>query len=303
MTMRFLITGGTGTTGSRVAAALTGPDTSERDTFERDTFEQDTSERGATVRLASRTPAPGTRQVRFDWADPATHGPALTGIDGVYLVPPAGDAEPSRLMVPFLERALDAGVRRFVLLSSSAIGEGDPGAGEVHQAVRELTPEWAVLRPSWFMQNFVTPGHLHGDSIRTANEVVTATGQGRVAFVDADDIAAVAVRALTDERPHNAAHLVTGPETLSYTDIAEVISKASGRTVSHRSVPVAQLRERLVAAGIPEAFAGALAAMDDSIAHGSEDRVDPAVERITGRAARSFADFAAENAAKWAPTP
>ncbi|MEV8319202.1 NAD(P)H-binding protein [Streptomyces sp. NPDC059900] len=288
MTMRFLITGATGTTGSRVATALTAPDSSEQ---------------SATVRLASRTPAPGTRQVRFDWADPATHGPALTGIDGVYLVPPVGDAEPSRLMVPFLERALDAGVRRFVLLSSSAIAEGDPGAGEVHQALRELTPQWAVLRPSWFMQNFVTPGHLHGASIRTADEIVTATGQGRVAFVDADDIAAVAVRALTDERPHNAAHLVTGPGTLSYAEVADVISKVSGRAVRHRSVPMAEFRGRLVAAGIPEAFAGALAAMDDSIARGSEDRVDAAVERITGRAARSFADFAAQHAAEWAATP
>ncbi|MFE6158679.1 NmrA family NAD(P)-binding protein [Streptomyces sp. NPDC056486] len=283
MTKRFLITGGTGTTGRRVATAL--------------------ADRGTSVRVGSRTPAPGTRQVPFDWADPTTHGPALTGTDGVYLVPPIGDAEPARLMVPFLERALDAGVRRFVLLSSSAIAEGGPGAGEVHAALRQLAPEWAVLRPSWFMQNFVTLGHPHIENIRAADEIVTATGQGRVAFVDADDIAAVAVRALTDERPHNAAHLITGPQALSYADIAESVSKVSGREIRHRSVPVADLRERHIATGMPEAFARVLAAMDDGIAHGSEDRVDPTVERITGRPARSFADFAAEHAAEWSPTP
>ncbi|MFF1712319.1 NAD(P)H-binding protein [Streptomyces sp. NPDC058268] len=283
MTMRFLITGGTGTTGRRVAAAL--------------------DSQGLSVRTGSRTPAPGTGQVRFDWADPATHGPALTGADGVYLVPPIGDAAPARLMVPFLERALEAGVRRFVLLSSSAIAEGDPGAGEVHRALRQLAPEWAVLRPSWFMQNFVTPGHPHVESIRTADEIVTATGRGRVAFVDADDIAAVAVRALTDERPHNAAHLITGPQALGYSDVAAAVSKVSGRDIRHRSVPVAEFRERLLATGMPEAFAEVLAAMDEAIAHGSEDRVGPAVERITGRAARSFTDFAAENAAAWAPAP
>ncbi|MEU5952964.1 NAD(P)H-binding protein [Streptomyces sp. NPDC047525] len=283
MTMRFLITGGTGTTGSRVAKAL--------------------DDQGASVRVASRAPAPGTRQVRFDWADPTTHGPALTGTHGVYLVPPIGDAEPARLMVPFLEQALAAGVRRFVLLSSSAIEEGAPGAGEVHRALRQLAPEWAVLRPSWFMQNFVNPGHLHVESIRAADEIVTATGQGRVAFVDAGDIAAVAVRALTDERPHNAAHLITGPQALSYADVAEAVSKVSGRGIRHRSVPVADFREQLVATGMPEAFARVLAAMDDSIAHGSEDRVDPAVERITGRQARGFADFAAEHAAEWTPGP
>lgn len=280
MTMRFLITGGTGTTGSRVAAALT--------------------DQGMSVSTGSRTPAPGTPQVRFDWTDPTTHGPALTGTDRVYLVPPIGDPAPARLMVPFVERALKAGVRRFVLLSSSAIAEGDPGAGEVHQALRQLTPEWAVLRPSWFMQNFVTPGHLHGESIRTEDEIVTATGQGRVAFVDADDIAAVAVRALTDERPHNTDHLITGPEALSYADVAEAVSKVSGRVIRHRPVPVAEFRERLTTIGIPQAFARMLAAMDDAIAHGSEDRVDPAVERITGRPARAFADFAARHATEWA---
>ncbi|GAA3129272.1 NAD(P)H-binding protein [Streptomyces rectiviolaceus] len=279
--MRFLITGGTGTTGRRVATAL--------------------ADQGMSVRTGSRTPAPGAHQVRFDWADPTTHAPALTDTDGVYLVPPIGDAEPARLMVPFLERALGAGVRRFVLLSSSAIAEGGPGAGEVHRALRQLAPEWAVLRPSWFMQNFVTPGHLHVESIRAAQEIVTATGQGRVAFVDADDIAAVAVRALTDERPHNAAHLITGPEALSYADVAESVSKVTGREIRHRPVPVADFRERLIATGMPEAFARVLAAMDDGIAHGSEDRVDPAVERITGRAARGFADFATEHAAEWAP--
>lgn len=279
MTMRFLITGGTGTTGSRVAAALT--------------------EQGMSVRVGSRTPAPGTHQVRFDWTDPTTHGPALTGTDGIYLVPPIGDSAPARLMVPFLERALEAGVRRLVLLSSSAIAEGDPGAGEVHRALRQLASEWAVLRPSWFMQNFVTPGHLHVESIRTADEIVTATGQGRVAFVDADDIAAVAVRALADERPHNTAHLITGPEALSYADVAEALSKVTGRAIRHRPVQVAEFRERLTAIGIPEAFARMLAAMDDAIAHGSEDRVDPAVQRLTGRPARAFADFAAEHAPEW----
>ncbi|MGW5863053.1 NmrA family NAD(P)-binding protein [Streptomyces sp. NPDC055239] len=283
MTMRFLITGGTGTTGRRVATAL--------------------ADHGMSVGAGSRTPTPGTHQTRFDWADPTTHGHALTDTDGVYLVPPIGDAEPARLMLPFLERALDAGVRRFVLLSSSALTEGGPGAGEIHGALRQLAPEWAVLRPSWFMQNFVTPGHPHIENIRAADEIVTATGQGRVAFVDADDIAAVAVRALTDERPHNAAHLITGPQALSYADIAEAVSKVSGREIRHRSVPVADLHERFVAAGIPEAFARALAAMDDDIAHGSEDRVDPTVERVTGRPARSFADFAAEHAAEWSPTP
>ncbi|TGB14910.1 NAD(P)H-binding protein [Streptomyces sp. MZ04] len=275
----FLVTGGTGTTGSRVTATL--------------------ADRGLPVRAGSRTPAPGTRQVRFDWADPATHGPALSDVGAVYLVPPIGDADPARLMLPLLERARDAGVRRFVLLSSSAITEGDPGVGEVHRGLRQLAPEWAVLRPSWFMQNFVTPGHLHAESIRTTGEIVTATGQGRVAFVDAADIADVAVHALLDARPHNAAHVITGPEALSYREVAEAISTTSGRGVRHRPVSTAEFRARLTASGVPEDYARMLAAMDEGISRGTEDRVSPAVRGVTGRGARSFRDFACGHAGRW----
>ncbi|MEV8019831.1 NmrA family NAD(P)-binding protein [Streptomyces sp. NPDC086554] len=275
----FLVTGGTGTTGSRVTATL--------------------ADRGLPVRAGSRSPAPGTRQVRFDWADSATHGPALSGVGAVYLVPPIGDTDPARVMLPFLERARDGGVRRFVLLSSSAIAEDDPGIGEVHRALRQLAPEWAVLRPSWFMQNFVTPGHAHAESIRSAGEIVTATGQGRVAFVDAADIADAAVHALLDARPHNTAHVITGPEALSYSEAAEAISKASGREVRHRPVSTGEFRARLTASGIPEDFARMLAAMDEGISRGAEDRVSPAVREVTGRGARSFLDFARDHAGRW----
>ena len=84
--------------------------------------------------------------------------------------------------------------------------------------VRSTMPEWTVLRPSWFMQNF-TGDHLVAQGVRDG-EIVTATGDGRVAFVDAADIAAVAGRALIDDEPHNAEYILTGPDALSYEDAA-----------------------------------------------------------------------------------
>jgi uncharacterized protein YbjT (DUF2867 family) len=81
-----------------------------------------------------------------------------------------------------------------------ALPEGTPGLGAVHSLVRMTTPEWTVLRPSWFMQNF------------------TATGNGRVAFIDAADIAAV------------AQHVLTGPEALSYADAAEILTRQTARS-------------------------------------------------------------------------
>ncbi|MFI2617060.1 NmrA family NAD(P)-binding protein [Streptomyces sp. NPDC018584] len=279
-TTPILVTGGTGNTGRRIAGLLAGA--------------------GHRVRAGSRRPVPGDGHpwVPFDWGDAATHGPALEGVRRVYLVPPTGEPDPAAYLLPFLDLARRAGVDRVVLLSSSAIAETDGGLGEVHRAVRARFPQWTVLRPSWFMQNF-TGDHPHARGVRERGEIVTATGGGRVAFVDAGDIAAVGARALTDERPHNTAHLITGPQALSYAEVAATLSRVTGRAVRHRAVTRATLRDRLAADGIPERFADLLAGLDEAIAQGAEDRTSPAVEQVTGRAPRSFADFAAAHAAVW----
>ncbi|WP_030413538.1 NAD(P)H-binding protein [Streptomyces sp. NRRL S-1448] len=263
-----LVIGATGTTGSRTTAQLIAA--------------------GHRVKAASRcaTPLPGAEPVRFDWYDPATFGDALTGAERVYLVPPVGDPDPAAVMLPFLHQARTAGVRRAVLLSASAIPEGGPAVGAVHQALPGLFDEWAVLRPSWFMQNF-TGTHAHADSIREHGVILTAAGTGRVGFVDADDIAAVAVRALTDDPPPDTDLVLTGPKALSHDDIAAIVTQTTGRPVTHRHLSHDDLRDRL-AAVMPLEFATMLADMDRAIAGGAEDRITDSVQRVTGRPPHDF---------------
>ncbi|MCZ4603644.1 NAD(P)H-binding protein [Streptomyces sp. Lzd4kr] len=263
-----LVTGATGTTGSRIAAQLTAA--------------------GHPVRAAGRkaVPVAGAEPVRFDWYDPGTHAAALDGVDRIYVVPPVGDPDPAAVVLPFLRRARAAGVRRAVLLSASSIPEGGPAVGQVHRALPGIFDEWAVLRPSWFMQNF-TGDHLHAKSIRTEGLIRTAAGTGRVGFVDADDIAAVAVHALIDDRAPDTDLVLTGPEALSYDDIATVITEVTGRPVAHRPLSYEEMRDRL-AAQMPEEFAAMLAGMDRAIAEGAEDRITDSVRRLTGRPAGSF---------------
>jgi uncharacterized protein YbjT (DUF2867 family) len=269
-----LVIGASGTTGSRVVAQLVAA--------------------GHGVKAASRraTPVLGAAPVRFDWYDPSTHAAALDGADRVYLIPPPADSDPVAVMVPFLRQARAAGVHRAVLLSSSAIPEGGRAVGSVHRALPDLIEQWAVLRPSWFMQNF-TGEHAHGLSIAEHGSILTATGSGRVGFIDAEDIAAVAFRALTNEHAPDTDLVLTGPEALSYDDIAAIMTEVTGRLVVHRSLSYEQMRDRL-AAQIPEEFAAMLAGMDRAIAEGSEDRVTDAVQRLTSRPARTFRAFLEE---------
>lgn len=263
-----LVVGGTGTTGRLVAtklAATTHP-----------------------VRVASRRAS--EEDVRFDWYDASTHATALNGATGLYLIAPVGNADPAPVMLPFLDLARRAGVRRAVLLSSSAIEAGDPGLGEVQARLADVFPEWAVLRPSWFMENFVGD-HPHATSVRQRGEIVSATGDARVAFVDPADIADVAVRALTDPTPHDTEHIITGPERLSYADVAAILTDIGGRPVRHRAVDEDTLAAYHEMHGLPPDFARLLAGLDTAVAAGAEDRTTTTVADVTGRQPRSFRDF------------
>ncbi|KZM72145.1 NmrA family NAD(P)-binding protein [Nocardia terpenica] len=262
-----LITGATGTTGSRVAKLLRA--------------------QSIPVRLATRTPGAERAQIRFDW-DTGIFDAALAGVSAVYLVAPTGVADPVPLVTPFVEQARRYGVRRIVLLGSSAIAASDSGLGGLYHLIRSL-PEWTVLRPSWFMQNFLGDSPV-AQGVRDG-EIVTATGAGRIGFVDAGDIAAVAARALTDPEPHPGELILTGPQALSYAEAAEIITDRIGRPVRHRSASVAEYAARLADSGIPPAYAAMLAGLDDDIRRGAEDRITDTVPRVTGRPARGFHEF------------
>jgi uncharacterized protein YbjT (DUF2867 family) len=284
-----LVLGATGKTGRRIVDGLVARHHPVRAA---------SRQRPTGHRSADR--ASGTRHVTFDWNDPATHRAAVTGVHAIYLIPPPGTIDPAAQLDPFLDLAHDAGVQRIVLLSSSAFQGGDPGFGQVHTTIAKQFPQWAVLRPSWFMQNFVGE-HPHAHSILRDGEIVTATAAGRVPFIDVADIAAVAVRALTDPTPHNTEHLLTGPQAHSYAEVAAMISEVSGRPVRHTAIGVDTMRRRLADYGIPDAFAALLAGMDDAIAAGSEDRTTTTVANVTGRAPTSLHDFCATHADHWQP--
>ena len=169
--------------------------------------------------------------------------------------------------------------------------------GAVHAYLRAHVPEWAVLRPTWFMQNFSELQHLA--TIRDESRIYSATGDGRVPFVDAGDIAAVASQALTQEVPLNRDVIITGPEALSYGAVAAILSSQTGRAITHERLTPAALADRFAAAGMPEAYAKMLAAMDDAIASGSEDRTTTEVEQLTGRPPLSFSTFATMAGSVW----
>lgn len=276
---QILITGGSGKTGSRLAQNLRG--------------------RGVEPRVASRSPR-SHGAVRFDWRDTATFQDALTDVRAVYLVAPTDTAEPFDAMQPFLEQAIESGVDRFVLLSSSMLEEGGPMMGAVHAFLKAHAPHWTVLRPSWFMQNFSEGPHM--PTIRDEGAIYSATGDGRVSFIDAADIAVVAAEALLEPLFPDRDLVLTGPEALSYDQIAHLLSSNLGRNVVHHRLSETELTERYKGQGLPPEYAPVLAAMDTAISLGAEDRVTSEVRNITGREPSSFLTFATATREVWNPT-
>lgn len=271
--VRILLTGGRGKTSSRIA--------------------QLASQNGHIVRTAARrapeNPVERSEHVAFDWNDLSTYVPALIGMDAVYLVAPVG-MNPETLMIPFIRQALELSVRRFVLLSSASVSQSDPVFGPVHLYLQENAPEWAVLRPSYFMQNFSEAAHAA--TLRQSGQILTATGSGKVGFVDAEDIAAVGLEALVRPEPFNEDLIITGPRSMNYKEAAEIIGRISGREIRHTEITEQELRSGLIAAGVPEDYAAFLAHLDTRIRiEGIEDQATDTVLRVAGREPRSLESF------------
>jgi len=252
---------------------------------------------GTPAMAASRQVADD--RVLFDWTDRGTWEDALNDVRTVYLVAPMAAGDPASLMIEFIEAATSLGAVRFVLLSASVLEAGGPAMGQVHQWLSESDVEWAVLRPSWFMENLSEGPHCA--TIREERAIYTATGHGRVPFISARDIARAAAATLTAHDPPHSDFVLTGPELLSYDEVAQRISRAIGDNVTHHSLTFDEVVARQVANGLSEAHAQTLAFGDLVIAENGEDRRTAGLAQLVSEPPVTFDQFVADNVRFWSP--
>lgn len=247
---------------------------------------------GNPVRAASRQ-GHVTGDVRFDWHEPGTWEAAVGDATAMYLMAPDGvPVEPE-----FVDTAVAGGIRRIVLLSSRGIeAMNDTRLLAAEQIVRDSGVAWTIVRADWFAQNF-DEGFFRPAVL--AGEIALPVGDVRQAFVDADDIAAVAATALVGRGHETTTYEVTGPDALSFAEAAEIVGRASGREVAFLGDPD-DYRATQRALGAPEdETEGAITAFSALRAQGDGEPTD-AVRVVTGRPPKSFADYAAEAAASGA---
>ncbi|WP_116947997.1 NmrA family NAD(P)-binding protein [Jiangella endophytica] len=272
--MTILLIGATGKVGRRVAARL--------------------DDLGVPTRQAGRKSAPP-----FDWTDDATWPAVLDGARTAFVVP--YDAAP--VTRPFIDTAIGSGVERIVLLSGRGVDVPDYLPAHLMEdnahidgeaALRSAAVDWTILRPGWFAQNF-SEGFFR-DAV-LAGDLRLPAGDGAASFVDVDDIAAVAVAALTDDRHVGQTYELSGPRALTMTEVAAEISAATGRDVRYTRLEHDDLVRELVDEGWPEADADVYASLIGPIRRGIDAYLSDGVERALGRPARDFRDVVRDAAA------
>jgi uncharacterized protein YbjT (DUF2867 family) len=278
----ILVTGATGHIGSELVRLLSG--------------------KGASVRAVTRDPQraqnlPGVDWVKGDLREAGSLASLFRGADRMFLL--TSNSEDMRaLQVNAIRAARAAGVAHVV--KGSALGASDHSKSpigrahyEAESALQESGMAWTILRPHVFMQNFLEMA----PTIAREGEIRAASGEGKIPFIDARDIAAVAAITLTSAGHEGKKYVLTGPEALSYGEVAKMIGSEIGRPVEYVAESLEEARERLLRAGEPPwGIESMLALAAYQRAGGPTAVISEAVRELLGRPPRSFSQFVQEYA-------
>lgn len=263
----ILVIGGTGKTGRRVVERL--------------------NQLNLKVRIGTRGNEPA-----FDWNDRSTYAKALRGMDKAYLV-----YYPD-LAVPGANEAIEAltvvakkeGLKKVVLLS----GKGEKEAELCERTVANSGLDYSLVRASWFMQNFSESFFL--DPI-LSGQVALPKPEARVPYVHADDIADVVVEALINDSHNGQIYELTGPETLTFPQVIDRISKASGREIEFRSCTLPDYVQALEAHRVPEDYIWLLHYLFSHVLDAPGNNiVTHDIEKVLGRKPKNFDEYVKETA-------
>ncbi len=279
---RIVVTGATGTVGRAVVRAL--------------------AQRGVPARAAVRRPEQfaiaGVPAVAFDFTEPATYEAAFRDATKLFLVRPPAITAVWRSIFPALQAAQNAGVQHVVLLSLLG-AEQNPLVPHrwIEWYLQSLDMDWTFLRPSFFMQNLST---THRAEIRDRSEIFVPAGDGRTSFIDARDVAAVAVRTLTEPGHANTAYALTGAEALTYGEVAHILSDVLDRPIRYRDPSVLAFIRRHLGEQ-PAGFVLVMAGIYLTARLGCTARITPDAQRLLDRPPTSFRQFAEDHQSVWDP--
>lgn len=282
---RVLVTGALGNVGAPTVAAL--------------------QLAGIAVRAAGldrervRQRFPDAEVVRLDFLDPATFGPALRGCDALFLMRPPSIGKVKHTLNRLIDAAVEQGLRHVVF--SSVAGADTNWLLPHHRVETHLQASglsWTMLRPGFFAQNL---GDAYRIDIRDDRRLFVPAAEGRVAFFDTRDLGEVAACVLRDPDSHaGRGYTLTGPEAVTFTQVAELLSVELGRPIRYDSATVPGYFRHLRRRSAPLAQIAVQTILHTGLRRGSAERVDPTLERLLGRPGRTLATYIHDHRSFWA---
>ena len=284
MKKTFLVVGASGSVGSGIVQALVAQGHAVRATTHR---RDNVGRKGAveTV-LLDLAGGEGTREV-------------FEGVERAFLLAPPGYADQHRLLSPLVAEAARRKLEKVVLMTAMGADAADTPFRRVEQELERSGLRYHIVRPNWFMQNFNT-FWLQG--INAQGKILLPAGRAKASFIDARDIAAVAVRLLTVDDLGDGAFDITGAEALDHDQVASILSAETGRKITYEEIAPDVLRKGLLAAGVPADYAGFLLVILGFLAQGYAERTTGSVRELLGREPIAFRQYARDHRAAWNPT-
>jgi uncharacterized protein YbjT (DUF2867 family) len=264
---------------------------------------------GERVRALVRDPAaatsllmPGVELARGDLEEPETLDAAMAGVDKAFLLPP-GTMRQVKQEAQFIDAALRARLHQVVKLSLLSADPKSPGPipqwhGMAERRLEQSGLPYTHLRPNFYMQNLL----WFARSIRSKDAFFLPLKDARAALVDARDVAAAAVAALTTPGHEGRTYTLTGPGSLSFADVAEILSRATGRTISYVDIDPGEFKKLIIRQwNVIEPYADAAVSIWRGMSAGGYQAVSDDYVRLTGRAPRRLAAFVEENIEAFVP--
>lgn len=260
-------------------------------------------EEGHEVWAGSRNPEKGEKKPNLHWTfadpkEPKQGNEVLESVDVAFLLSPPGLTNQYEILSPWIEKAKAVSLQKLILMTAMGVEHAPP---EAPMRKSELLLEgsglsWNILRPNWFMQNFHT---FWIAGIKQDGKIYFPGGTANVSFIDARDIARVAKDLFTKKGFENQALPLTGSESINHSKVAEHLSNVSGRKIEYIDIDPIQFEASLVQAGLPKDYAGFLVYIADSLKQGFAAPIFDTVEKVTGKPAGSFANYAKDFANAW----
>lgn len=274
---KILVVGASGTVGSALVKLL--------------------REDGYRVKETTSKVVAGDNKVQVDLATGLGVREAFADVDRAFLLSPPGFADQYAILAPLIQEAKRRGLKKVVLMT--AMGANAVETSPFRRAEKDLEQSglsYNIIRPNWFLQNFNT---FWVDGIRSAGKITLPAGKAKVSFIDAQDIAAVAAKLLTDDSFRNRDFDLTGPTAVDHDDVARAISSATGKNVTYEEIAPGDLKRGLLQVGLPEDYVDFLLMIFGFLKEGYAAPVTGNVKMILGREPKSLEDYTTNHKTAW----